>query len=166
MKNETLQQISQEVRNTFPRTSRPGRHVQAKGIVALFVGPSGTGKTIAAQSLAKDLGTNVQRINLGRISQQYIGETEKNLARTFDAAAKKGAVLLFDEADALFGKRTNVKDSHDRYANLETNYLLTQIESYPGLVILATNKKEDLDPRILKRLKYVVTFPPPNPLLR
>ena len=80
----------------------------------------------------------------------------------FDAAEKKGAVLLFDEADALFGKRTNVKDSHDRYANLETNYVLTRIESYPGLVILATNKKEDLDPTILKRLNYLVTFPPPK----
>ena len=163
MKHETLQQISQEVQKTFPRTRLPGRQRQSKGIVALFVGPSGTGKTLAAESLAKDLGTRVQLMNLGKISQQYIGETEKNLSRVFDAAEKKRAVLLFDEADALFGKRTQIKDSHDRYANLETNYLLSQIESYPGLVILATKKKEDLDPRILKRLKYVVTFPPPKP---
>ena len=163
MKIETLQQISQEVRKSFPRLRLPGRQRQNKGIVALFVGPSGTGKTLAAESLAKDLGTSVQRLNLGRISQQYIGETEKNLARFIDAAKKKRAVLLFDEADALFGKRTQIKDSHDRYANLETNYLLTQIESYPGLVILTTNKKEDIDPRILKRLKYLVTFPPPKP---
>ena len=163
MTNQALQQISQEVKKTFPRTRLPGQPRLNKGIIALFVGPSGTEKNLAAHSLAKDLDTNVQQINLGRISENYIGETEKNLARIFDAAAKKGAVLLFDEADALFGKRTNVKDSHDRYANLETNYLLTRIESYPGLIILTTNKKEDIDPRILKRLKYLVTFPPPKP---
>ena len=118
---------------------------------------------MAAQSLAKDLGTSLQRMNLGRLSQKYIGETEKNLARVIDAARTKRAVLLFDEADALFGKRTRIQDSHDRYANLEVSHLLAQIESYPGLVILSTNKKENVDPTILKRLNYVVTFPPPKP---
>ena len=160
MKSEALQHISQEVRKTFSRTSLQGQQRGSRGIVALFVGPSGTGKTLAAESLAKDLGTSVQRMNLGKISQQYIGETEKNLARFLDVARTKRAVLLFDEADALFGKRTRIQDSHDRYANLETNYVLAQIESYPGLVILLTKNKVNLDPRILKRLKYVVTFPP------
>ena len=163
MKSEALQQISQEVRKTFPRTRVQGQQRGSKGIVALFSGPSGTGKTLAAESLAKDLGTSVQRMNLGKISQQYIGETEKNLARFFDVARTKRAVLLFDEADALFGKRTHIQDSHNRYANQEISHLLTQIESYPGLVILSTNKKENIDPRILKRLKYIVTFPPPKP---
>jgi hypothetical protein len=128
------------------------------GINALFSGESGTGKTMAAEVLANELRLNLFRIDLSAVVSKYIGETEKNLRRLFDAAEDGGAILFFDEADALFGKRSEVKDSHDRYANIEINYLLQRIESYGGLAILATNMRSALDPAFLRRLRFIVEF--------
>ncbi len=136
------------------------------GISALFAGPSGTGKTMAAEVIANELRLNLYRIDLSAVVSKYIGETEKNLRRLFDAAEDGGAILLFDEADALFGKRSEVKDSHDRYANIEINYLLQRMEAYRGLAILATNMKGALDQAFLRRLRFIVNFPFPGPAER
>jgi SpoVK/Ycf46/Vps4 family AAA+-type ATPase len=135
-------------------------------VAALFAGPSGVGKTMAADVIARDLRLDLYRIDLAGVISKYIGETEKNLKKVFDAAEAGGAVLFFDEADALFGKRSEVKDSHDRYANIEVSYLLQRMESYTGLAILATNLKGHLDPAFLRRLRYVVDFPFPDAELR
>jgi hypothetical protein len=132
------------------------------GISALFAGASGTGKTMAAEVLADELRLDLYRIDLSQVVSKYIGETEKNLARVFDAAEEGGVVLLFDEADALFGKRSEVKDSHDRYANIEVSYLLQRMESYRGLAILTTNMKSALDTAFLRRIRFVVQFPFPD----
>jgi SpoVK/Ycf46/Vps4 family AAA+-type ATPase len=132
------------------------------GISALFAGASGTGKTMAAEVLADVLRLDLYRIDLSGVVSKYIGETEKNLRRVFDAAEDGGAILFFDEADALFGKRSEVKDSHDRYANIEINYLLQRMESYQGLAVLATNMKGALDPAFLRRIRFVVNFPFPD----
>ena len=133
------------------------------GISALFAGESGTGKTMAAEVMANDLRLDLYRIDLSAVVSKYIGETEKNLRRLFDAAEDGGAILFFDEADALFGKRSEVKDSHDRYANIEINYLLQRMEAYRGLAILATNMKSALDPAFMRRLRFIVNFPFPAP---
>jgi SpoVK/Ycf46/Vps4 family AAA+-type ATPase len=132
------------------------------GISALFAGASGTGKTMAAEVLAGELRLDLYRIDLASVVSKYIGETEKNLKRLFDAAEGSGAILLFDEADALFGKRSEVKDSHDRYANIEISYLLQRMEDYRGLAILTTNLKSALDPAFLRRLRFIVQFPFPD----
>jgi hypothetical protein len=132
------------------------------GISALFSGDSGTGKTMAAEVIAQELKLPLYRIDLSGVVSKYIGETEKNLRRLFDAAEDGGAILFFDEADALFGKRSEVKDSHDRYANIEINYLLQRIEAYRGLAILATNMKTALDPAFMRRLRFMVNFPFPG----
>ncbi|MEV8313559.1 ATP-binding protein [Streptomyces sp. NPDC059900] len=132
------------------------------GISALFTGPSGTGKTMTAEVIAAELGLDLYRIDLSRVVSKYIGETEKNLGSVFDEAEGAGAILLFDEADALFGRRSEVRDSHDRYANLEVSYLLQRMESYDGLAILTTNQREALDPAFLRRLRFVVPFPFPD----
>jgi ATPase family associated with various cellular activities (AAA) len=132
------------------------------GISALFAGESGTGKTMAAEVLANDLRLDLYRIDLSAVISKYIGETEKNLRRVFDAAENGGAILLFDEADALFGKRSEVKDSHDRYANIEVNYLLQRMEAYRGLAVLATNMKSALDMAFMRRLRFVLHFPFPG----
>ena len=132
------------------------------GISVLFAGPSGTGKTMAAEVLAKRLDLPMYRIDLSQVVNKYIGETEKNLKRLFDAADMSDTLLLFDEADALFGKRSEVKDAHDRYANLEISYLLERMERFKGLAILATNRKKDLDEAFLRRLRYVIDFPLPE----
>jgi hypothetical protein len=132
------------------------------GINALFAGDSGTGKTMAAEVIANDRRLNLLRIDLSAVVSKYIGETEKNLRHLFDAAEDGGAILFFDEADALFGKRSEVKDSHDRYANIEINYLLQRMESYRGLAILATNMKSALDSAFMRRLRFVVNFPFPG----
>jgi hypothetical protein len=136
------------------------------GVSVLFAGESGTGKTLAAEVLASDLRLDLYRIDLSGVVSKYIGETEKNLRRLFDAAEAGGAILFFDEADALFGKRSEVKDSHDRYANIEINYLLQRLEAYRGLAILATNMKGALDPAFLRRLRFAVHFPFPGPAER
>jgi len=142
------------------------REARGLGIAALFAGESGTGKTLAAEAIANECGLDLYRIDLASVVSKYIGETEKNLARLFDAAECSGAVLLFDEADALFGKRSDVKDSHDRYANIEVAYLLQRIECYRGLAILTTNLKSALDRAFLRRIRFVVQFPMPDEAAR
>jgi hypothetical protein len=132
------------------------------GVSALFEGASGTGKTMAAEVLARDLDLDLYRIDLSQVVSKYIGETEKNLRRVFDAAEAGGAILLFDEADALFGKRSEVRDSHDRYANIEVSYLLQRMEAYRGLAILTTNQPDALDDAFMRRIRFVVRFPFPD----
>jgi hypothetical protein len=132
------------------------------GISVLFAGPPGTGKTMAAEILALQLDLPIFRIDLSQVVNKYIGETEKNLKRLFDAADISDMVLFFDEADSLFGRRTEVKDAHDRYANLEISYLLERMERFKGLAILATNRKKDLDDAFLRRLRYIIDFPYPG----
>jgi hypothetical protein len=162
---QTLQTIASQVRQRarvhedwgFAEKSERGL-----GLSTLFSGPSGTGKTLAAEILANELRLDLFRIDLSAVVSKYIGETEKNLRRVFDAAEEGGVVLLFDEADALFGKRSEVKDSHDRYANVEISYLLQRMETYRGLAILTTNMKEAIEPAFLRRLRFVVKFPFPN----
>jgi hypothetical protein len=136
------------------------------GISVLFAGESGTGKTMAAEVLANDLSLMLYRIDLSSVVSKYIGETERNLRKLFDAAEDGGAMLFFDEADALFGKRSEVKDSHDRYANIEINYLLQRMETYRGLAILATNMKSALDGAFCRRLRFIINFPFPGPTER
>jgi ATPase family associated with various cellular activities (AAA) len=135
---------------------------RTQGLNVLFAGESGTGKTMAAQVLAHDLGLDLYRIDLASTVSKYIGETEKNLDRIFAAAEGSNAILFFDEADALFGKRSEVRDSHDRYANIEVAYLLQRMDSYPGAVILATNFRQNMDDAFLRRLDFVVDFPFPE----
>ncbi len=132
------------------------------GLAALFAGPPGTGKTMATEAIASELQLPLYRIDLSQVVNKYIGETEKNLKRLFDAADVAEVILFFDEADALFGKRTEVKDAHDRYANLEISYLLERMERFKGLAILATNRRSDLDEAFLRRLRFVIEFPVPT----
>lgn len=132
------------------------------GVCALFAGPSGTGKTMAASVVANDLGLDLYKIDLATVVSKYIGETEKNLERIFAAAENANAILLFDEADAIFGKRSAVRDAHDRYANIEISYLLQRMEQYDGIAILATNLREHLDDAFLRRLQFIVEFPVPD----
>jgi ATPase family associated with various cellular activities (AAA) len=139
-----------------------GKGTRGLGISALFTGASGVGKTMAAEALANELHLELYRIDLSAVVSKYIGETEKNLRRIFDAAEGSGVILLFDEADALFGKRSEVKDSHDRYANIEVSYLLQRMESYRGLAILTSNMKEALDNAFLRRIRFILQFPFPN----
>jgi len=136
------------------------------GINALFSGESGTGKTMAAEVIANALNLDLYRIDLSSVVSKYIGETEKNLRKLFDVAEDSGAILFFDEADALFGKRSEVKDSHDRYANIEINYLLQRMESFRGLAILASNMKSSLDKAFVRRLRFIVDFPFPDAVQR
>jgi ATPase family associated with various cellular activities (AAA) len=162
---QTLREIAAHVRHRtrvhdtwgFSRKSAHGL-----GISALFAGASGTGKTMAAEVLAQELHLDLYCIDLSQVVSKYIGETEKNLQRVFAAAEECGAVLLFDEADALFGKRSEVKDSHDRYANIEVSYLLQRMEAYRGLAILTTNMRTFLDSAFLRRLRFIVQFGPPD----
>ncbi|WP_209425152.1 ATP-binding protein [Pararhodobacter sp. SW119] len=132
------------------------------GLSVLFTGPPGTGKTMAAEAIAAEVGMPMYRIDLSQVVNKYIGETEKNLRRLFDAADSGDAILFFDEADALFGKRTEVKDAHDRYSNLEVSYLLERMERFKGMAILASNRRKDLDEAFLRRLRTIVTFPLPE----
>jgi SpoVK/Ycf46/Vps4 family AAA+-type ATPase len=132
------------------------------GVTAMFAGPPGTGKTLSASLIAQALGLELFRIDLAGVVSKYIGETEKNLDRVFRAAYRSNAVLFFDEADALFGKRTEVKDAHDRYANVETSYLLQKLEAFEGLAVLATNLKKNIDPAFMRRIEVLVDFPFPN----
>jgi ATPase family protein associated with various cellular activities (AAA)/winged helix domain-containing protein len=164
-----LRQIAAQVRERYRVYEEWGyarKMTRGLGINALFVGESGTGKTMAAEVIANELQLNLYRIDLSAVVSKYIGETEKNLRKLFDAAEQGGAILFFDEADALFGKRSEVKDSHDRYANIEINYLLQRMESFSGLAILATNMKSALDPAFMRRLRFIVNFPFPGPAER
>jgi hypothetical protein len=135
---------------------------RGRGISALFAGPSGTGKTMAAEVLARHLRLDLYRIDLAGVVSKYIGETERNLRNIFTAAERGGVILFFDEADALFGKRSEVRDSHDRYANIEVNYLLQRMEDFAGLAILATNRKSALDAAFVRRLRFIIDFPFPD----
>jgi AAA+ superfamily predicted ATPase len=134
----------------------------ARGTTALFAGPSGTGKTMAAQVLARSLGLDLHRVDLAGTVSKYIGETEKHLRRVFEACERAPVLLLFDEADALFGKRTQVSDAHDRYANIEIDYLLQRMEQFDGVAVLATNRKADLDTAFIRRLRFIIEFAPPS----
>ena len=136
------------------------------GFRCLFHGPSGTGKTLTAGLIGKLLKREVYKVDLSMVISKYIGETEKNLAKIFDKAENKGWILFFDEADALFGKRTNISDAHDRYANQEVSYLLQKVEDYDGLVILATNFKSNLDEAFARRFQSIIHFPMPKPAQR
>ena len=133
-----------------------------KGLSVLFTGPSGTGKTMAAEVLARELELDLYKVDLAGVVSKYIGETEKNLSRIFSEAEASNAILFFDEADALFGKRTEVSDAHDRYANIETSFLLQKMEAYEGVVILATNLKENMDEAFTRRIRFIVEFPFPD----
>lgn len=160
-----LHEIAVQVRQRATVYGRWGfgeRSNRGLGISVLFAGASGTGKTMAAEVLANELELDLYRIDLSQVVSKYIGETEKNLRRVFDAAEEGGAILLFDEADAIFGKRSEVKDSHDRYANIEVSYLLQRMEAYSGLAILTTNMKTALDAAFLRRLRFTVDFPFPD----
>jgi SpoVK/Ycf46/Vps4 family AAA+-type ATPase len=137
-----------------------------KGLNVLFAGPSGTGKTMAAEIIANDLGLELYKIDLATVVSKYIGETEKNLARIFAEAESSNAILFFDEADALFGKRSEVRDAHDRYANVEIAYLLQRMEEYAGITILATNLRKNMDEAFVRRLQFIVEFPFPSPPYR
>lgn len=161
----TLTEIAAQVRQRLKVYDMWGfrsRMSRGLGVTALFTGASGTGKTMAAEVLANELHQDLYRIDLSQVVSKYIGETEKNLRRVFDAAEDGGAILLFDEADALFGKRSEVKDSHDRYANIEVSYLLQRMEDYRGLAILTTNMKEALDNAFLRRIRFIIQFTYPN----
>lgn len=133
-----------------------------RGVTALFFGPSGTGKTMAALGIARQLGIQMLRLDLSRVVSKYIGDTEKNIDRVFTDAQRSGSAILIDEADALFGKRSEVKDAHDRYANIEVSYLLQRMEAYEGLAILTTNMRQNLDSAFLRRLRFIVDFPRPD----
>ncbi len=161
----TLSEIVAHVRQrakVYENWGFAGKSDRGLGISALFSGPSGTGKTTAAEVIAKELRLDLYRIDLSSVVSKYIGETEKNLRRIFDAAESGGAILLFDEADALFGKRSEVKDSHDRHANIEVSYLLQRMEAYRGLAILTTNLKGSLDTAFMRRIRFVVQFAFPD----
>jgi hypothetical protein len=162
---QTLREIAAHVRQraqVYERWGFAAKSSRGLGISALLVGPSGTGKTLATEVLADELRLDLYRIDLAAVVSKYIGETEKNLRRVFEAAEESGAILLFDEADALFGKRSEVKDSRDRYANIEVSYLLQRMEAYRGLAILTTNMKSALDSAFLRRIRFVVQFPFPD----
>jgi hypothetical protein len=166
---ETLRQIAIHVRQRAVVNDQWGfaaKHARGLGMTALFAGSSGTGKTMAAEILATELDLDLYRVDLASVVSKYIGETEKNLRAIFSGAEQSGAILLFDEADALFGKRSEVRDSHDRYANLETSYLLQQMEAYRGIAILTTNMQHAIDPAFTRRIRFIVPFPFPDAAAR
>jgi hypothetical protein len=162
---DLLRSISAYLRHRDRVLSEWGYEVtvsRTQGLKVLFAGESGTGKTMAAQVLGAQLGLDLYRVDLATVVSKYIGETEKNLERIFSAADGSNAILFFDEADALFGKRSEVSDSHDRYANIEVAYLLQRMEAYPGAVILATNFRRNIDDAFVRRLDFVIDFPFPE----
>ena len=165
LQKQTLRQLAAQVRHRMQVYETWGFAAKGRrglGVSALFTGMSGTGKTMAAEVLARELRLDLYRIDLSAVVSKYIGETEKNLKQVFDAAEEGGVLLLFDEADALFGKRSEVRDSHDRYANIEVGYLLQRMEAYQGLAILTTNLKSSLDTAFQRRLRFTVNFPFPD----
>jgi SpoVK/Ycf46/Vps4 family AAA+-type ATPase len=164
-RKQTLREIVDQIR-LAPRVLDDWKFREklpyGRGVAALFFGPSGTGKTMAAMGIARQLNIQILRLDLSRVVSKYIGETEKNLDRVFTDAQGSGAAILIDEADALFGKRSEVKDAHDRYANIEVAYLLQRLEAFEGLAILTTNMRKNLDAAFLRRLRFVVEFPRPD----
>jgi SpoVK/Ycf46/Vps4 family AAA+-type ATPase len=166
---ESLEQSLRDMVSAFharssrsPLVAKFERSLFGRGVSALFSGPPGTGKTFAARCLATSLGLNLYRIDLSQVVSKYIGETEKALSRVFEEAEAGHGILLFDEADALFGKRSEVKDAHDRYANVEVAYLLQRMESFDGLSILTTNLRNNIDTAFIRRLRFVLEFPVPE----
>ena len=153
-----LRAVAAEAAETRSALDSRGRGRSPKGVALLFTGPAGSGKTLAAEALAGELNLDLYRIDLNAVVSDYIGETEKNLEAVFSDAEDGGAILFFDEADALFGKRSEVKDAHDRYANVEVSYLLGRAEEYPGIVILATNLRQNIDPAFIRRMRLVIEF--------
>jgi SpoVK/Ycf46/Vps4 family AAA+-type ATPase len=135
---------------------------RARGVSVLFSGPPGTGKTLAIEVIAGELGLDLYKVDLSGVVSKYVGETEKNLARIFAEAEAGNSILFFDEADALFGKRTKVSDAHDRYANIETSYLLQRMEGSDGVVVLATNLRENMDVAFARRIRFILDFPFPD----
>jgi predicted nucleic acid-binding protein len=165
LQTQMLRQLAAQSRHrltVYEQWGFAARGRRGLGLSALFCGPSGTGKTLAAEVLAAELRLDLYRIDLSAVVSKYIGETEKNLKQVFDAAETGGVLLLFDEADALFGKRSEVRDSHDRYANIEVGYLLQRMENFQGLAILTTNVKSTLDKAFQRRLRFSVDFPFPD----
>ena len=154
-----IAESQKRILNDISAHARSSRSQRGGVTIVLFAGVDRSGKTNAAEVMARDLGQDLYRVDSDRIISKYIGETEKNLNRLFTAAESASAVLLFDEADALFGKRSEVKDSHDRYANIEVGYLLQQLEAFNGIAILATNNEEDTDDTFRRRIRFIVEFP-------
>ncbi len=166
LNNDTMEQVQELIHwidhgQTLLSDWGLGR-ILKPGYKCLFYGPSGTGKTLTASLIGRQVDKDVYRIDLSSVVSKYIGETEKNLEKIFDKAGHIDCILFFDEADALFGKRTNVSDAHDRYANQEVSYLLQRIEEYPGLVILASNFKSNMDEAFLRRFQSIIHFPMPD----
>jgi SpoVK/Ycf46/Vps4 family AAA+-type ATPase len=153
-------------RTVFEDWGYDRRITSARGLTALFYGPPGTGKTLVAGLIARELGLELWRIDLARVMSKWLGETEKNLAEVFDAAEEGQVMLLFDEADSLFAKRTEVKSSNDRYANLEVNYLLQRLDSFEGVAVLTTNLEGSVDSAFKRRLSMRLYFPFPDEELR
>ncbi|GEM_PF-1497206 len=156
-----LKKVISEAKETKSVVKDEDINLNKKGITVLFAGPSGTGKTMAANLIANQLKEDLFRVDLSSLVNKYIGETEKNLNRIFTIAEKSKVILFFDEADALFGKRSKVKDSHDRFSNSDVSFLLKRIESFKGLVILAANNKENMEEINVRSFKYVIQFPQP-----
>lgn len=154
-----IAEFQKQILNDISAHARNSRSQRSGETIVLFAGVDRTGKTNAAEVIAGDLKRDLYRVDLNKIVSKYIGETEKNLNRLFNAAESTGAILFFDEAEALFGKRSEVKDSHDRYANIEVGYLLQQLEFFNGIAILATNSEEDTDESFRRRIRFVVEFP-------
>lgn len=158
---ETLEQIKNLLKDTSSlKKAAPKTKLKKTRNVVLFHGAAGTGKTLTAALLGKEFNKPVYKVDLSKVVSKYIGETEKNLDAAFAAAEEKDAILFFDEADALFGKRTEVKDAHDRFANIEVSYLLQKLEAHRGLIILAANKKSNIDDAFTRRLRFIIDFRP------
>lgn len=156
---ETMQQIKNWLKDASSvKKANPKTKLKKTGNVVLFHGPAGTGKTLTAALLGKEFNKPVYKVDMSKVVSKYIGETEKNLATVFAAAEEKDAILFFDEADALFGKRTDVKDAHDRFANIEVSYLLQKLEAHQGLILLAANKKSNIDDAFIRRLRFIIDF--------
>ena len=164
-----LNEIAEQVRHrykVYQEWKFSEKYTRGLGISALFSGESGTGKTLAAEVIANELKLDLYRIDLSQVVNKYIGETEKNIKKIFDTAEQSGVILLFDEADTLFGKRSEVKDSHDRYSNIQLGYLLQRMEEYTGLAILTTNMKQSIDKAFERRIRFTLHFERPDTKLR
>ncbi len=159
---KALQQLKKISTKNSTTTNRNLQKTTRPASPVLFYGTQANAQITTVALIGKEMNKPAFRIDLSKLVSKYIAETEKNLNAVFETAEKKDWILFFDEADALFGKRTDVKDSHDKYANLDTNYLLQRIESYPGLVLLAANKKTNIDTAFIRRLRSIVYFPKPK----
>lgn len=156
-------QLAEALDSILKRARAQPRKAESRSLIGLFAGPFGTGKTLAARALARGLDSELQRVYLSQVIGRYIGETEKNLDRVLAANQSSGVVLFFDEADALFGKRTAVEDAHDKHAEEGAGYLLRRLEAHGGLVIFGSRSRQDLDEAFIRRIEFVVDFPFPDP---